>query len=65
MFWGAWVARPVKRPTLGYGSGHHLTVREFEPRVRLCADGPEPAWDPLSLPLSAPPLLPFSLKIKK
>ena len=33
--------------------------REFEPRIRLCADSAEPAWDSLSLP---PPLpLPCSL----
>ena len=25
-----------------FGSGHDLTVREFEPRVRLCADSSEP-----------------------
>ena len=28
-------------------------VHEFEPRVGLCADGAEPAWDSLSPPLSA------------
>ena len=33
---GAWVARSVKRPTLGFGSGHDLTVPEFEPRIGLC-----------------------------
>lgn len=40
---GAWVAQSVKRQTLDYGSGHDLTVREFEPWVRLCADGVDPA----------------------
>ena len=25
-----------------FGSGHDLTVGEFEPRVRLCADSSEP-----------------------
>ena len=25
-----------------FGSGHDLTVCEFEPRVGLCADGSEP-----------------------
>ena len=39
----------------GFSSGHDLTVWEFEPRVELCVDGAEPAWD--SLPLSAPPCL--------
>ena len=26
---GSWVAQLVKHPTLGFGSGHELTVREF------------------------------------
>ena len=49
----AWGAQSVKRLTLGFGSGHDLTVCGFEPRVGLCADSSEPAWDclPLSLPL--------------
>ena len=46
---GAWVAHLVKRPTLGFGSGRDLTVREFEPRIRLCADSTGSAWDSLSL----------------
>ena len=25
-----------------FSSGHDLAVREFEPRIRLCADGSEP-----------------------
>ena len=29
---GAWVAQSVKRPTLGFHSGHDLTVHEFQPR---------------------------------
>ena len=33
----------VKWPTLDLGSGRELMVREFEPRVGLCADGMEPA----------------------
>ena len=41
------VAQSVKRLTLGFGSGHDLTVREFEPH-----DSVEPDWDSLSLPLS-------------
>ena len=28
--------------TLNFGSGHNLTIREFEPRVGLCADSSEP-----------------------
>ena len=43
--------------------------REFKSRVWLCADSTEPAWDALSLSLSAlPPLTPLlslSLKISK
>ena len=33
---GAWVPQAVKRPTLGFSSGHDLTVPEFEPRTELC-----------------------------
>ena len=51
---GTWVAQSVKRPTLDLGSGHDLTVHGFKPRVRLCAENAEPAWDSLSLPLSLP-----------
>ena len=61
-------AQSAKRLTLGFGSGHDLTVREVEPRVGLRADSVEPGI--LSLSLSAPPLLALSLplslsKIKK
>ena len=38
----------VERPTLDFGSGHDLVVREFEPRVGLHAASVEPAWDSLS-----------------
>ena len=51
--------------TLGFGSGHDLTVRGFEPQVRLRPDSPEPAWDSFSPYLSAPPPLTLSLKINK
>ena len=62
---GAWVAQLNKRLILGFGSGHDLAVCETEPRLRLCADSEEPAWDSLSTaPLSAPILLTLSLKIK-
>ena len=40
---GTWVAQLVKRLTLGFGSGHNLTVREFEPHIGLHTDGVEPA----------------------
>ena len=54
--------------TLDFGSGHHLAVCEFEPRIGLSAVGVEPASDPLSLYLSAPTLLAclsLSFKINK
>ena len=54
------MAQSVKRPTLDFGSGHGLTVREFEPCVGLCVDSVELALDSLSL---CPPLLVLSLKI--
>ena len=66
-WWGAWVAQMVKGPSLDFHAGHDLTVPEFEPRVGLCMDSTEPAWDPLapSLSLSALlPLTPLSLSLK-
>ena len=39
VFRGAWVTRSAEHPT---GSGHDLTVCEFEPHVGLCADSSEP-----------------------
>ena len=53
------MAQSIKRLTLDLGSGHDLTVREFQARIRLHADSTEPAWD--SLCFSAPPLLSLSL----
>ena len=44
------MAQSVKRLTPGFGSGHDLTVCEFEPGVELCADSVGPAWDSLSSP---------------
>ena len=59
----------VKRPSLDFGSGHDLTVHEFEPCVRLCADRVETAWDSVSLALCSSPAfslsLSLSLKINK
>ena len=54
------MAQSVERPTVGFDSGHDLTVHEFEPQVRFRADSAEPAWDSVSPSLSAPPLLPLS-----
>ena len=60
------MAQSVKRLTLDLGSGHNLTVREFEPRVGLCAVSTESAWDSLSLfSCSYPLVLTRSLKIIK
>ena len=58
---GAWVARSVKRQTPDFSPGHDLTVRGFEPRIRLCPGGAEPAWGSLSPSLSAS----LSFKINK
>ena len=56
-----WVAQSVKHQIPDLGSGHDLMVHRFEPHVRFWADSVEPAWDPLSSSLSAPPLLALSL----
>ena len=37
------MAQSAKRPTLDIGSGHDLTARGIEPRVRFCADSEDPA----------------------
>ena len=46
---GAWVAQLVKHPTLGFSSGHDLTVREFQPHIGLH----DTAWSLLGI-LSIP-----------
>ena len=43
------VAQFVNCPTLDFGSGCDLAVREFKPHIGLRADHVEPAWDSLSL----------------
>ena len=43
-----------------FGSGHDLMVRGLEPHIGLSAVSAEPASDPLSPSLSAPPLLTLS-----
>ena len=48
------MAQSVKRLTHDFGSGHDLTVLEFEPHIGLCADSIEPALDSLSPSLSLP-----------
>ena len=54
---GTWAAQSVDRPTLGFGSGHDLTVREIKSRVRVLDDSTEPTGDSLSPSLSTPPAL--------
>ena len=53
-----------------FSSGHDLTVREFEPRIGLCADSSEPGacfgfCVSLSLSLPLPCLHPVSLSPSK
>ena len=55
------MAQSVKRLTLGLGSGHDLTVREFQPHIGLCADGTEPVWDSVSPSLCPSPACVCSL----
>ena len=63
---GGSVGYVVKRLALDLSSEHDLTVCEIEPRIGLCADGLEPAWDSLSPSLSLPlPPLSLSLSLSK
>ena len=57
----AWVTQSVKHLTLHFGSGHDLVVHGFKPRIKLCADSLESAWDSLSSSLLALP--PLRLKV--
>ena len=54
----------VKHPTLGFGSGHDLTVHELEPSLGLCTDSMEAAWDSVSLPLCPSPAHTVSVSFK-
>ena len=40
---GTWVAQSLKHPTLDFGSGHDLMVREIKSRFGLWTDNTEPA----------------------
>ena len=64
---GTWVAPSVKHPTFDVSLGYDLTVCEFEPCVRLCADSGEPAWDSVSPSLCflTTCSLAFSLSLKR
>ncbi|XP_078302586.1 retinoic acid early transcript 1E [Panthera onca] len=67
-FRGAWVALLIGHSTLDFGSGHDLTVREFEPRVGLCADHSEPGACfrfCVSLSLCPSPVHALSLSVSK
>ena len=56
---GTWAAgKPL---TLDFSAGRDLAVGGIEPRVGLCEDSAEPAWESLSLPLSLP--LPHSCSL--
>ena len=63
------MAQSIKHLTPDFGSGHDVTVCEFEPYFRLCSGSVESSWDSLSFPLSALPLLmcaySFSLSLSK
>ena len=59
------MAQPVKCLTLGFSSGHHLMVGEFELRIWLRAGGAEPACDSLSASSSHAHSLSLSLKRNK
>ena len=57
------MAQSIKGLTLGFCSGHDLTVGRFEPHIGLSTAGARPVWDCLSLPLSLP--LPCFLCLSK
>ena len=65
--WGTCVAQSVKLPTLDFGSGHDLTVYEFQPHIRLSALSCRACFrSSVPLSLTASPLLMVSLsKINK
>ena len=58
------MAQSVERLSLDFGSGHDLTVCEFEPHIELCA-GSLLGILSLHLSLPFPRLRSLSLKIKK
>ena len=58
------MAQLVTSPTLGFGSGHDLTIHEFKHHIGLCSDSVELPWDFLSPSLSAPTSLSLSPSFK-
>ena len=64
-FRGTWVAQSVKHLALDFGSGHDLTVHEFEPHVGLHATVSSLLGIHTLPPTSAPLPLILSLKINK
>ena len=65
MLRGTGVAQLGEHLTLDFGSGHVLTVCEFESCVGFCAGCVESVWDSLSPSLSAPPPLALALSLSK
>ena len=61
----------IKHLTLDFGSGYDLMVVRLSPELGFGAGSAVPAWDSISPPFSAPPLLTctrspvLSLKINK
>ena len=62
-FMGTWVAQSVKRPTLGFSSGHGLTVSSSPSLGSVLTM--QSLLGILSLFLSGPPLLTLSLSLSK
>ena len=61
------MSQSVECLTLDFGSGHDLTVCEFKPCIRLCADSSEPeaASDCVCVSLCLSPALPLPLSLSK
>ena len=58
------MAQSVKRLIRGFGAGRDLLVRRFKHCMGFVGSSTaDPAWDSLSLPLSAPPQLVCSLSL--
>ena len=63
---GTWMAKSVEHPTLDFGSGHDLTIPEFELHARLSASSVElPSNLSLSLSLCPSRACALSLQMNK